>query len=683
MKGVFAVLRSTLKARGPAPRRFVTGIVVLTLLLLGGGGTLARLQATLDAPSPATGGASVVANGVAAMPFDPIAWRVVADTADPLAGGQPVERALGFVVAEPDGVHVINSDTGSQIRLAPGEASFVAEGAIEQRASLGDQPGSYLRVALVGAGEAQDPGNDTLVFGGAPFVAPAGLRDIDLVREVLSADATGSVSSSDYPVLIIATAGSLEITSGDQTVTLNDGEAAEFSGEITIAAGADGGTYLAGVIGPEVPAVTRDTGTFSLGIIVCAPGITETAFGDPYDPELAAQCTADATGVVTELIAPDGTRLALSDAEEVRPGVFAWTDLPFGVYGIASPTALPETVVDRAVYDADGSLVAGAEAEITETDPDAHLDLFLFQGQAGEGGSVSVTVYNCPNGMAPDTLDPSACSIATDGFDISLTNAETGDLLGLEDATVQGSSFIWTDLPVGTDYYIDQSLMPSGFSFWLADGASVPDGEGGFYYVSLSSDAPDASVAIYNLAEAAGTITLDTVVCPSADSAPGDCVREFGPTGLGGVYLLSEDGSVELTAANASQEGDGPYVWPNITLGYYVMDTTGLVAPEGYQVSSVVLTPDGVDASAGITISDDLPIANIVVILVPVQQPSSAAIDTDSDGLSDSDEAVAGTDASDSDSDDDCYSDGAEVVAGTDPLDSSSTGSGDCDVTTG
>ena len=47
--------------------------------------------------------------------------------------------------------------------------------------------------------------------------------------------------------------------------------------------------------------------------------------------------------------------------------------------------------------------------------------------------------------------------------------------------------------------------------------------------------------------------------------------------------------------------------------------------------------------------------------------------DDDNDGLSDADEAEAGTDPLDSDSDDDSYSDNAELQAGSDPLDAAST----------
>jgi hypothetical protein len=51
---------------------------------------------------------------------------------------------------------------------------------------------------------------------------------------------------------------------------------------------------------------------------------------------------------------------------------------------------------------------------------------------------------------------------------------------------------------------------------------------------------------------------------------------------------------------------------------------------------------------------------------------SGAALDTDSDGLLDADEATFGTDLGIADSDGDGWLDGAEVSIGTDPLDAGS-----------
>ncbi|HVK30548.1 MAG TPA: PASTA domain-containing protein, partial [Nocardioides sp.] len=57
-----------------------------------------------------------------------------------------------------------------------------------------------------------------------------------------------------------------------------------------------------------------------------------------------------------------------------------------------------------------------------------------------------------------------------------------------------------------------------------------------------------------------------------------------------------------------------------------------------------------------------------VVIFVSIYEKPVEPVDTDGDGLSDADEAAAGTDPSNPDSDADGISDGQEVADGTDPL---------------
>ncbi|MBT6489951.1 MAG: hypothetical protein HOK97_09325, partial [Deltaproteobacteria bacterium] len=58
---------------------------------------------------------------------------------------------------------------------------------------------------------------------------------------------------------------------------------------------------------------------------------------------------------------------------------------------------------------------------------------------------------------------------------------------------------------------------------------------------------------------------------------------------------------------------------------------------------------------------------------------SLSTLDTDQDGLTDSEEEALGTDPNDADSDDDGISDGDEVDAGWDPLDTDSDDDGELD----
>ena len=675
-------------------RRWVSTLVAastLIALFTAQSGVLARLQATLDSLSPATGHGSVIAQGVAEMPVDPIAWRVVLDSAEPLETAQPVERALGFVVAEPDGVHVVDVSAGTQERLAPGEASYVSEGDVQTRASLTDATTSYLRVALVGEDEAQDPGSDELVFGGEPFAAPSGQHDIDLVRDVLAADEESQVAGGDYPVLVIATGGEIRLRAGGEPVTLLDGEAAQFTGDLTITGVRADSSYVAAVIGPEVPVPPRASGTITMGVYVCPAGVAPGDLGNPLDTDAVVNCEAVSAGVPPTLTTPDGDSLTLADAEEVRSGVFAWTALPFGEYVFEETTDLPAGTGNPTIYDSEGTLWINGDAPIDESVPDLHVDLFLFQTGTG---SITVTFYNCPSGWSPDGLDPSGCDVVTDGVDVTLTSGGNGDQMTLADAQYDGdASFVWSGLGVSENsdtfssgyYIIEETTMPGGFNAVAMSGTYVSDGGQGLAYVNLNPDEPDARIAIMNwiTANPVGTITLDTIVCPSAESNMEFCTRQFGPTGVSGVYIQDDGGeNAPLTEGNALQEGDGPYVWVNLPLASYFMDTSGLTPPDGYQIIGAVLTPDGVGVSSGIVIDENISIANIVILLAPIEEETTpvSGADTDEDGLDDDGEVQFGTDSTNPDSDNDCHLDGNEIVAGTDPLDAASFPEGDCDM---
>lgn len=670
-------------------RRSLFGFVsVITLVALLGleSGALARLQAALDSPSPATGHASIIAQGVSELPFDPITWRVVRDTAEPLDVALPVERALGFVVAEPDGVHVVDVSAGTQERLAPGEASFVPESASQTRASLTDAETSYLRVALVGEADVNDPGDDELVFAGAPFAAPGGLRDIDLLRDVLAQDEKSQIVGGDYPVLVVVTAGAVEIDAGGQPVELQTGEAAEFSGDISVRGLQEESSFIAGVIGPEVPVPPRTSGTITVATYLCEPGVEPADLGDPINDEAAANCAPAPEEILPSLTTPDGGELTADDAEALRDGVYGWIGVPFGDYVVNPPADLPENTGDPTFYDVEGNALAGGEVTIDRDVPDVHINLYLFQTG---GGSVALTVHNCPSGWTPESGDPAECEVATEGFELTLTPGnEEGETLTLADAELVENSFVWSGLGLSDDadtlgdgfYVIDEPSLPDGYDAYVTSAEDTTSD--GFSYVNLTADAPAAEIAIYNYStgEQTGTITLDTLECPSMDSGPEECERTFGPTGLTGIYIADVNGEFGvLTEENASQEGDGPFVWPRIPLAAYLMDTSGLTAPEGYEIISVILTPDGTDISAGFELTEGNAIANILVLLTPVDGGEPAA-DADGDGLADAGEVTAGTDPANPDSDGDCHADGPEVDAGTDPLDPGSLPEGDCDL---
>src|SRR4029079_7852098 len=97
-------------------------------------------------------------------------------------------------------------------------------------------------------------------------------------------------------------------------------------------------------------------------------------------------------------------------------------------------------------------------------------------------------------------------------------------LLTTEDATQDGNSYVFSNLPLSSEadgaepgvFMVDEPTRPPGYNSYTAFGDAVQTDSGGNSTVTLTSDAPDAAVDIYNWNQQGdiGTITLDTIVCP-------------------------------------------------------------------------------------------------------------------------------------------------------------------------
>ncbi len=119
---------------------------------------------------------------------------------------------------------------------------------------------------------------------------------------------------------------------------------------------------------------------------------------------------------------------------------------------------------------------------------------------------------------------------------------------------------------------------------------------------------------------------------------------------------------------------DGPSAIPNV-VGKTRAQAEKLIKDAGF-VPVVRNAPVDDDSQPKGRITEQVPTAgqtrdqgSDVVIFVSIYEKPAPPVDTDGDGLSDADEATAGTDPKNSDSDGDGVSDGQEVTDGTDPLD--------------
>src|SRR5215213_1831879 len=103
-----------------------------------------------DAPSPALGQASVIAQGVTALPVGEVGWRVrLASTAT--ASDRTVRDVPGFILVDQGALLVNDLDAGRQSRLAASEATFLPAQATYREAPLGTAPAASYRIELVAA----------------------------------------------------------------------------------------------------------------------------------------------------------------------------------------------------------------------------------------------------------------------------------------------------------------------------------------------------------------------------------------------------------------------------------------------------------------------------------------------------------------------------------------------------
>jgi hypothetical protein len=239
---------------------------------------------------------------------------------------------------------LLSDETGGrQVNLAPGEAAFTAQGVRQRRAGpvAGTDGAPYYALELIVADAAANPetlGTGTAIFTSDPFTAPAGYHDLDLVRDVLGPGESSFVGAGQGPTLVLAVGPMLRVvpTAGPD-VTLRDGEAAMFTGELEVQAGlAVGGAFVAAVIGSEVPelAISRPAaaatttamdGLIYVGMWTCPLGMTPESF----DPD---SCDPVFDGFDFELTGgtPRGD-LTLADASTAQLAVqFQWQELAYG-----------------------------------------------------------------------------------------------------------------------------------------------------------------------------------------------------------------------------------------------------------------------------------------------------------------------------------------------------------------
>ncbi len=500
LNGAHASRRGSGSGLPTLARPLVALLVAILGLSAALGAVAAARQLAADDASPAQGHAQVVAHGVAAVPSGEVAWRVVSDTADLEDDAETQERALGFALADQDAFLINDLSFGTQARLAAGEATFVPSGVQQQRIALGDAAAAYYRIALIPAGDADDAGGDDLIFSGEGFAA-AGNRDLDLVRDVVAADDEAQLADTGFPTLVLATAGSIEVETADGAAptTLAAGEAAEFEGALSITTtGAEEATFVAAVIGPEVPALPTPSPTATPAPDLAS--LTVQALGCPVAYEgddFAEDCTEPLADIGFRLVIP-ATEFSVEGTTD-DDGEVTFEDLGENTYALTGgvPAEFAIQTVECANEDGPiaieptGSEIPGAVLDIAAGDEITCAWYVMPEDLRGESGTIAVSVKLCPTADTPvdncEFVDLNG-TITVSG-PVNLSTGPDSDV----PVRIHGVSYVWGEeggVPLGEYFLNVDAQAPAGSTLNRVEG-STGSGPAGFAF-TIDADNPNA-----------------------------------------------------------------------------------------------------------------------------------------------------------------------------------------------
>jgi hypothetical protein len=461
-------------------RIFLIGMVLLVLAL--GGGAIALADDATD-PSPATGHAEVVAEGVESFSAQNVRWQVESVKVDPAK--DPVAVAgPGFVVAD-KGAILVTTSNGAEARLAPGESIFLPAAGSTVTA-LTTTVATAKTVVLTDA--SKTAGSDA-VLTGDPIAAPTGRRDLDLVRDVLKSKEHALIENGDAtPAVILVLKGAITVKNANGgTVELTAGKAGALTGPLTVTAtSTSSAAFYAGIIGPEV----EPAGTIAAGGAAESPTATAEATGGRIDV-VTYLCPA---GVSVEAAAPEtcgqnsglgsgqfsltGGSLESAATPLIDHGIWTWGGLDAGDYAV-SVDQYPDGFADYAIDLNDSASHTGADIQVSLADgAEVTINVyFLASGEATAGGTaLGLTFFDCPAGTTVDDLtqpsDPGCTEVADAPFEVTLTGdalaaPETTDTLqAVSPQPSLGGDWQWTGLPAGS-YTLTIAPQADGDTFYI------------------------------------------------------------------------------------------------------------------------------------------------------------------------------------------------------------------------
>ncbi len=682
-----------------------------------------------DASQPGEPAAQTVAHGVMAMPAEMMVWQSELQRAVVSPRAEALPQPGGFIVADTGALAITDADGKPLQRLAPGEATWIEPGAVRAIVSLESRSAGLLRISLIPASFVPDePG---AASHGDPFLAPSGVADLDLLRDILERGEELVVATGDTPAFLQVTSGKVFVT--DESGTIGEvaaGSPLQLQGQVTLSGGSRApAVFVIARLGPRVPArlVLLDPNATPVATPLASPMATPLSLAEDsalsveawlcppgYDKAAPAMsCTGPAAGVrftaetesdsVNILADVDGT----TSFPPLTPGeVTLRANLPEGATtSVASCRNLRGDSVGR-VRDSTLNLSLEPGAMVA-------CSWFIEVGEIWPAATLSVSVLACPPGMSGEALHPELCLPPETGVDLRLAVEDAA----LEPAQVSDGMWIWTPL-LERSYDLSLAhLSPTYSGAMLGDGAA--GGEGDPFPIDLGDDlAPVRTIYLLqppgaNAAERdsdADRLTdaqeLEIGTDPFLVDGDGDGLADGDETGFYGTDPLladtDDDGlddqeEVAVIFTNpflADTDGDGTGDADEVTAQTNPLDMLSLpptATPEPTATLSPALHPTQAPPSSPIApAATPVRVATRTPAVLPTLSPKAspishkampastplsedAALALDNDGLVTLDEiAIYGTDPVTSDTDGDGMNDGDEVASERDPLDPSS-----------
>jgi hypothetical protein len=644
------------------------------------------------ATSPASRHAQVIAHGVMTMPSTEVAWQLGQKEA--LAPDRSAAEAgmAGFLLANDGDVAITNANGEVQARLGPGEAVWTEPGAMRAVVSAERTKVDYLAIALVPAQNKGAGNKDAAVT--ASFVVPAdGACDVDLIRDILNRDEESVIPASTAPMLLVVTGGKVFVDAGGgQIDEISAGEFAQVSGDVVITgASRAASTFVVARIGSSVPPRVALQGAFATPLPLATPVAAATSVSGVEQPaavriaafvcpvayakhDFAADCRESAPGVAFSIEADGET---VSSRVTDAAGVTRLANVAPGDY-----TLLAGIPRDLAVSRA--TCRDGASAQRSEEHAPSQVALALKDGDTVDcdwyvvpiderfqtSAGLMVNIRACPVGMTPLRLNRDACGAAPPGTTLTLRDGESG--VPVEVAPGLPGAWRWEHLAAHA-YDLDVDTLPTGFTDSALDGQPCC-GEKHDFTVAMPKGFRQVERTLFLFLPDVPrdhSLTVHIHACPAGMTGETLVAELCQPAPPGTTLSLRDNGAIAGVAAAAAD------AWGWKDLGALTYDLAVNALPPGFtgyqlddepccaskRVFPIALTESQLDAQRTLYLF----------------QPAAAGLDLDSDddGLLDTQEVKLGTHPFLADTDGDGLADGDEVdFYGTDPLRADTDGDG-------